>query len=146
MIWPRWEEVKHTAQCNILAVKDSLRAHQRMVVLVPMAIRCRKVTLTVKIFSDFLVQKFLDEKQTLNSNLVSLDFPADRCPLVLLPFLFEKEEDIHFEKLLADSSVSTIMTSSNSVGQKLSTNMSLADIIRESGFTSCSRYALRICF
>jgi len=77
---------------------------------------------------------------------MSTDFPTDRCPLVLLPFLYEKEEDIHFEKLLADSSISTILSSSNSVGQKLTTSMSLADIIRESGFTCCSRYCTLLWF
>ena len=79
--------------------------------------------------------------ELLSKTQILIDYPSERCPLVLLPFLFDKEDDIQFEKLLAESSVASIMSSSNSAGQKLtSTAMSLPDIIRESGYNACSRY------
>ena len=75
---------------------------------------------------------------------IFLEFPLDHCPVILLPFLFDKEEDIHFDKLLVDSSVLSIMSStSGSGGQKLSGNMPMVDLFRELGYSSCSRYCFK---
>jgi len=64
------------------------------------------------------------------------DFPLDRCPVALLPLLYHNQEDLHMERLLADSSVGPML---NAGGKNGGMGVSLAEILRDVGYTACAR-------
>lgn len=60
----------------------------------------------------------------------SLDFPQERCPVVLAPLLYPEKRDILMDRILPDSGgiAKTMMESS------------LADFMQEVGYGFCTRY------
>ena len=55
------------------------------------------------------------------------EYPLDKCPAYLLPIIYGEKEDIHMERILSDSaSMASLMVPT------------LADILRELGYASCS--------
>lgn len=59
-----------------------------------------------------------------------LDFPQERCPVVLAPLLYPEKRDILMDRILPDSGgiAKTMMESS------------LADFMQEVGYGFCTRY------
>lgn len=59
-----------------------------------------------------------------------IDFPQERCPVVLAPLLYPEKRDILMDRILPDSGgiAKTMMESS------------LADFMQEVGYGFCTRY------
>ncbi|CAK8681219.1 CCR4-NOT transcription complex subunit 1-like isoform X2 [Clavelina lepadiformis] len=82
----------------------------------------------------------LEQKQSFFT-VLRKEYPSDRCPLILLPYLYQSQEDIHMERLLVESTPSPIMSSSSNSGNQKSSAMnsvSLANILQEMGHASCA--------
>lgn len=58
------------------------------------------------------------------------DFPIERCPVVLLPLLYREKGDLHMDRLLQEPNGSA----------SLKGRVSMADILREIGYSACSRW------
>nr|CAB3232164.1 CCR4-NOT transcription complex subunit 1 [Phallusia mammillata] len=72
-------------------------------------------------------------------NCLRKDFPLDRCSVVLLPLLYKDQEDFHMERLLGDTSMSSMLSSGSNGGQKgPGMGVSLAEVLHEVGYTSCA--------